>query len=90
LVATAATRPSAYEAPPPSAAPVAVEAAAQARSSAQRIDEEYTRRIREASTEKRVMTELVDHLPASDTIPTPLKFLGYFFTFPRPLAEEIG
>ncbi|HSG00927.1 MAG TPA: M14 family zinc carboxypeptidase [Vicinamibacterales bacterium] len=45
--------------------------------SGQRLDEEYTRRIREASTEKRVMTELVDHLPASDTVPTPLKFLGY-------------
>ncbi len=45
--------------------------------SGQRLDEEYTRRIREASTEKRVMTELVDHLPASDKVPTPLKFLGY-------------
>jgi len=44
---------------------------------AQRIDEEYTKLIREHSTEKRVMTELVDHLPASDTVPTPLKFLGY-------------
>lgn len=44
---------------------------------AQRIDEAYTKLIREHSTEKRVMTELVDHLPASDTVPTPLKFLGY-------------
>ncbi|MDQ3169605.1 MAG: hypothetical protein M3Q55_05660, partial [Acidobacteriota bacterium] len=30
-----------------------------------RIDEAYTKLIREHSTEKRVMTELVDHLPAS-------------------------
>ena len=61
-------------------APVIVPAAAvadQAPASNQRIDEEYTRRIREASTEKRVMTEFVDHLPASDRVPTPLKFLGY-------------
>src|SRR5688500_828988 len=45
--------------------------------SPQRIDEAYTKLIREHSTEKRVMTELVDHLPASDSVPTPLKFLGY-------------
>ncbi|MDQ3171603.1 MAG: hypothetical protein M3Q55_15825, partial [Acidobacteriota bacterium] len=42
-----------------------------------RIDEAYTKLIREHSTEKRVMTELVDHLPASSSVPTPLKFLGY-------------
>ena len=52
-------------------------AARQSRPSSQRLDEEYTKLIREHSTEKRVMTELVDHLPASDTVPTPLKFLGY-------------
>ena len=45
--------------------------------SRERIDEAYTKLIREHSTEKRVMTELVDHLPASSTVPTPLKFLGY-------------
>ncbi|HEX6323873.1 MAG TPA: M14 family zinc carboxypeptidase, partial [Vicinamibacterales bacterium] len=45
--------------------------------SAQRTDDAYTKLIREHSTEKRVMTELVDHLPASDSVPTPLKFLGY-------------
>jgi hypothetical protein len=55
----------------------AAPAARQTRGTAQRIDEEYTKLIREHSTEKRVMTELVDHLPASDTVPTPLKFLGY-------------
>jgi hypothetical protein len=58
----------------PAASPVAT---GSEQASAQRQDEEYTRRIREASTEKRAMTELVDHLPASDRVPTPLKFLGY-------------
>lgn len=47
------------------------------RSATQKIDEAYTKLIVEHSTEKRVMTELVDHLPASDTVPTPLTFLGY-------------
>ncbi|MEX2270741.1 MAG: M14 family zinc carboxypeptidase [Vicinamibacterales bacterium] len=55
----------------------AAPAARQQTRSAQRIDEAYTKLIREHSTEKRVMTELVDHLPASDSVPTPLKFLGY-------------
>src|SRR5262245_39547151 len=43
---------------------------------AQRIDEEYTRTIRQNLQDPRITTELVDHLPASDTVPTPLKFLG--------------
>ncbi|HWP03718.1 MAG TPA: M14 family zinc carboxypeptidase [Gemmatimonadaceae bacterium] len=42
----------------------------------QRIDEEYTRKIKEYLTDPRISTELVDHLPASNTVPTPLKFLG--------------
>src|SRR4051812_30927904 len=42
----------------------------------QRIDEEYTRIIRQNLQDPRITTELVDHLPASDTVPSPLKFLG--------------
>src|SRR4051812_6592994 len=42
----------------------------------QKIDEEYTRTIRENLQDPRITTELVDHLPASDTVPSPLKFLG--------------
>src|SRR5262249_1386483 len=42
----------------------------------QKIDEAYTAKIKEYTTDPRVITELVDHLPASDTIPTPLKFFG--------------
>jgi zinc carboxypeptidase len=42
----------------------------------QKLDEEYTRKIKEYTQDPRISTELVDHLPASDTIPTPLKFFG--------------
>ena len=44
---------------------------------AQTNDTPYTDEIRRQTTEPRFMTELVDHLPASDTVPTPLKFHGY-------------
>ncbi len=40
-------------------------------------DETYTADIRKFTTDPRFMTELVDHLPASATVPTPLKFNGY-------------
>jgi hypothetical protein len=42
----------------------------------QKIDEEYTAKIKEYTQDPRIITELVDHLPASDTVPTPLKFFG--------------
>jgi hypothetical protein len=42
----------------------------------QKNDEEYTRLIHQYLQDPRFSTELVDHLPASATIPTPLKFLG--------------
>src|SRR5712671_2794732 len=42
----------------------------------QKVDEEYTRTIKENLQDPRISTELVDHLPASDTVPSPLKFLG--------------
>ena len=42
----------------------------------QKNDEEYTKLIRDYLQDPRITTELVDHLPASDTVPTPLKFLG--------------
>ena len=43
----------------------------------QKIDENYTRKIREYTTDMMFQTELVDHLPASDRVPTPEKVLGY-------------
>jgi len=42
----------------------------------QRIDEEYTRLIAEHLTDPRISTELVDYLPHSDVVPTPLEFPG--------------
>ena len=44
---------------------------------AQAIDQEYTKRILDATPDKRILTELVDHMPASATVPSPLKFFGY-------------
>jgi hypothetical protein len=43
----------------------------------QPVDEAYTAQIREFTTEEFFLTPLVDHLPASATVPTPLDFLGY-------------
>ena len=39
--------------------------------------QDYTSQIRSATTEPRFMTELVDHLPESPAVPSPLKFHGY-------------
>src|SRR5438270_619940 len=46
------------------------------KSAPQKNDEEYGKLIKEYLQDPRVTTELVDHLPASDTVPTPLKFFG--------------
>jgi hypothetical protein len=42
----------------------------------QPIDEEYTRKIREYTTESFFLSPLVDYLPASPTVPTPKAVLG--------------
>ncbi|HEV8148088.1 MAG TPA: M14 family zinc carboxypeptidase, partial [Bryobacteraceae bacterium] len=42
----------------------------------QKNDEEYGKLIKQYLQDPRITTELVDHLPASDTVPTPLKFFG--------------
>src|SRR3954468_22979876 len=42
----------------------------------QPIDEEYTRKIREYTTETFFLSPLVDYLPASNTVPTPKVVLG--------------
>lgn len=42
----------------------------------QKMDEEYTRLIHQYLQDSRITTELVDHMPASDTVPSPLKFFG--------------
>jgi len=42
----------------------------------QRVDDEYTKLIKQYTQDPRISTELVDHMPASDTVPSPLKFFG--------------
>src|SRR5213596_13859 len=37
----------------------------------------YAAKVKEYTTESYFMTELVDHLPASDKVPSPDKVLGY-------------
>jgi hypothetical protein len=44
---------------------------------AQPIDKDYTDSIIKNTTDKMFLTELVDHLPASDKVPSPEKILGY-------------
>ena len=46
------------------------------RDAGQPVDEEYTRRIREYTTEKFFNSPLTDYLPASKTVPTPKAVLG--------------
>ncbi len=67
-------------------------ARAEARHAAQPNDEEYTKKIKEYLNDPRFTTELVDHLPASATVPTPLKFLGTMPGQPGELyyAEDIN
>ena len=62
------------------------QSAAPARPAAQANDEEYTRKIKEYLQDPRIATELVDHLPASSTVPTPLKFLGKIVGTPGELT----
>jgi hypothetical protein len=54
--------------------------------SRQKIDAEYTAKIKEHLQDPRISTELVDHLPASDTIPTPLKFFNRIVGTPGELT----
>ncbi len=44
-------------------------------STPQKIDDGYSQKIREYTTEPFFLTEIVDHLPASATVPTPEKVL---------------
>jgi hypothetical protein len=54
---------------------------------AQGVDDvEYTKKIREYTADPAFLTELVDHLPASDKVPTPLKVLGYVAGAPDRLT----
>ncbi|HEX8560674.1 MAG TPA: M14 family zinc carboxypeptidase [Pyrinomonadaceae bacterium] len=47
---------------------------------------DYAAKIKEYTTEKHFLTELVDHLPASDRVPSPDKVLGYVVGAPGRLT----
>lgn len=53
---------------------------------AQPLDEAYTAKIREYTTEPFFLTELVDHLPASATVPAPDKVIGHVAGAPDRLT----
>jgi hypothetical protein len=53
---------------------------------AQKIDAEYTAKIKEYTQDPRIITELVDHLPASDKVPVPGKLTGHIPGTPDELT----
>ncbi len=57
-----------------------------AQSGSQPVDAEYTAKIKEHLQDPRITTELVDHLPAHPTVPTPLKFFGRIVGTPGELT----
>jgi len=57
-----------------------------ARAAAQPNDADYTAKIKEYTTDPMFLTELVDHLPASDRVPSPQKVLGYIIGTPEKLT----
>src|SRR5258708_19002525 len=56
--------------------PTAVVTLRAVRDASQPIDDEYTKKIREYTTETVYNSPLTDHLPASKTVPTPKAVLG--------------
>jgi len=61
------------------------------RSPSQPIDAEYTRKIKEYTTEPFFLSPLVDYLPASRTVPTPSVVLGDIAGAPNklPYSKEV-
>ncbi len=55
---------------------------------AQAQDKDYTAKILEYTTEKFFLTDFVDHLPASASVPTPLKVLGHIAGAPDILDHS--
>ncbi len=54
----------------------------------QAIDSAYTALIRKDLEDPRISTELVDYLPASSTVPSPLKVLGHIVGAPGDLDRS--
>ncbi|HEU4996871.1 MAG TPA: M14 family zinc carboxypeptidase [Gemmatimonadaceae bacterium] len=66
-------------------------AAKPGREPSQPIDEDYTRKIREYTTESFFLSPLVDYLPASSTVPAPKAVLGDIAGAPTrlPYSKEV-
>jgi hypothetical protein len=58
---------------------------------AEDLDQQYTDKIKEYTTEKFFLTELVDHLPKTAGVPTPMDYLGHIAGAPDILdyAKDI-
>ena len=52
------------------------------RAGAEDLDQPYAAKIRECTSEKFFLTELVDHLPRAKGVPTPLEYLGHIVGAP--------
>ncbi len=68
--------------------PADLSAARPGRDPSQAIDEEYTRKIHEYTTEPFFLSPLVDYLPASKTVPTPKAILGDIAGAPTKLPDS--
>src|SRR5574339_326344 len=73
------------------AAPLLSDDSRPGRDPAQPLDAEYTKKIKEYTTESFFLSPLVDYLPASKTVPTPKAVLGDIAGAPGklPYAEEV-
>ena len=62
----------------------------------QPLDQEYGKRIKDNTPDARILTDLIDHMPISDTVPSPLKFLGYIpgennrITYHKDIVRYLG
>jgi Zinc carboxypeptidase len=63
-------------------------AARPGRDPSQAVDEDYTRKIHEYTTEPFFLSPLVDYLPASNTVPTPKAVLGDIAGAPTKLPNS--
>jgi hypothetical protein len=70
----------------PAPAPAPTQGQSPTAQPAQPVDKEYTESIAKNTTDKMFLTEFVDHLPASDKVPTPAKVLGYPVGAPNKLT----
>src|SRR3984893_16740334 len=71
---------------PKAATPAAAKAKETKTETAAAADNDYSKKIKEYTTEPYFRTEFVDHLPMSDKVPSPDKVLGYVVGTPNKLT----